>query len=698
MADEKVKIEVEVDAEPSLAGLRQIKKELKELAVTDPKFAEKQQQLDDYADALKAAKTGAGNFADVLGALPGPLGSIGGQLSGTITTLKQFSALKLNNLQSSFTELGKDVVDIGKGFANLTGITKVYEVATAASSKALQFFGVASNTANTASKALGATLATLTAATGLIAIVALVDLLSNAWDNYSKKAERAEEAQKKLNESIIKGAKAALDAESASVKQTGDLLLAEARARGANAEEIYKIEQSNRKLLLASQQRYYNELKNKDSDEAIAALANIKSTQNEIKIAEANYQAERLQKNKESSNKITQQNEQELKQIAKDKEDARISLLGEEAKEIATIERNYKTKIDLAKKHGQDTKVLEQALANEIKKIKDKYRKQDADDMKNGLIADLQAIIDTNKENFEKAKLQLDLQKAQGLIDEETYQSKLYDIRVKYHNSDTDLINAQIDKLNFLSEKKKEDAENAKEYSDKQKEYNKVIAESWINLGQTTADTFLKLGGLFEEGSAAAKAFGIASVLIGAATSIAQINFRFAEGISDARKAITKGNAIAIEGIGMLGNPITAGIGAAMIASGGSAASAGSALLGKLQINKGLQIAGVVATSAAQIAAITSAKGKSGGAATAGGGNLGAGGASSPPPAYGGAPAAMVAPQIQTTSGINPSSQIAQTIAMGQQRPIQTYVVGSQISSQQALDRRTNVAATFSGG
>jgi hypothetical protein len=31
-------------------------------------------------------------------------------------------------------------------------------------------------------------------------------------------------------------------------------------------------------------------------------------------------------------------------------------------------------------------------------------------------------------------------------------------------------------------------------------------------------------------------------------------------------------------------------------------------------------------------------------------------------------------------------------------RPIKTYVVSTEMSSQQALDRRTNSAATFTGG
>lgn len=68
------------------------------------------------------------------------------------------------------------------------------------------------------------------------------------------------------------------------------------------------------------------------------------------------------------------------------------------------------------------------------------------------------------------------------------------------------------------------------------------------------------------------------------------------------------------------------------------------------------------------------------------------------------------APTIQgTQGGQNPTQRIAETIAnrtdrmvttleANGERPIKTYVVSGDITSQQALDRRTNRAATFSGG
>jgi hypothetical protein len=59
--------------------------------------------------------------------------------------------------------------------------------------------------------------------------------------------------------------------------------------------------------------------------------------------------------------------------------------------------------------------------------------------------------------------------------------------------------------------------------------------------------------------------------------------------------------------------------------------------------------------------------------------------------------ATMKAPQVTTSGGQNPTSQLAETLSNAS-KPIQAYVVSQQVSSQQALDRRVNRAATLSGG
>jgi hypothetical protein len=106
------------------------------------------------------------------------------------------------------------------------------------------------------------------------------------------------------------------------------------------------------------------------------------------------------------------------------------------------------------------------------------------------------------------------------------------------------------------------------------------------------------------------------------------------------------------------------------------------------KISAGIGIAGAIAGAVKGISAINQSgiPGGGGGAAASAGGGI-----SIPAPQVG----SMAAPQIQGTQAATPGSQIASTLSQTTNRPIKAYVVSGDVSSQQALDRRTSVAATF---
>jgi len=118
--------------------------------------------------------------------------------------------------------------------------------------------------------------------------------------------------------------------------------------------------------------------------------------------------------------------------------------------------------------------------------------------------------------------------------------------------------------------------------------------------------------------------------------------------------------------------------------------TAGMPWVGINTASAALSIASTIASARKSIQQISSQPG-SGGGSGGGGGSLGAA------PSFA-APGGMSAPQVNASVGESPTSQIAQTIAMAQGKPIVAQVVSSAVSSQQALDRRTNGAATFGGG
>lgn len=77
------------------------------------------------------------------------------------------------------------------------------------------------------------------------------------------------------------------------------------------------------------------------------------------------------------------------------------------------------------------------------------------------------------------------------------------------------------------------------------------------------------------------------------------------------------------------------------------------------------------------------------------GGSSDASAASITPPSAPSLPSMQFSDSSFNVGGNNPTSQIANTLAQTTKQPIKAYVVSTDISSTQALDRRTNAAATF---
>ena len=165
------------------------------------------------------------------------------------------------------------------------------------------------------------------------------------------------------------------------------------------------------------------------------------------------------------------------------------------------------------------------------------------------------------------------------------------------------------------------------------------------------------------------KRLAIAGLVLEQGANIAKVVIDTARGISAATAAAAP----------FIANPITAIPATANLAR----------VIAGQKISAVLSIAGIVAGAAQGISAINQADipGESGGGAGGGGG----GGVNIPTPSIG----STAAPEFQSGGEADTSTQLAGVIGGAQQKPIQAFVVSTEISSQMALDRRTNSAATF---
>ena len=701
MADKtiKVKVNVDVDAEPSIAQLKALKKQLIDTAAGSEDFAKLQQQINDTEDAIKSARTGASNFSEVLGQLPGPIGDIGNKVSGTVNTLKQFGALKITDLKASFVELGKDLTDAAKGLGQLTGITKAYTVLNGFLAKSFVAVGVAEQTAAAGARALSAALI----ATGIGALVVLLATAASALYEMASGEKEAAAAADVLNRALERQNQL-LELNAADTNRRNKVELARLKSQGASAQVIretqfrqaketyetaYKDEQEAVKI--------YNDNLGKADAEGLKKLTeNLTKKQQATKDAYAtaqevglNNKAEELKeeenKNRElagkgkalSDKKIAEKQrekdelkklrESDLAEIRKGEEDAFKSTLTERERTEYEVNQKYAALIATATKYNQDTTILETGLQAELKTMRDKFAVEDADKKKELDDKEIERLKKVGEE--ERGIILLGLQSKLEALDAENkridgdFEMDLQRLAeqkdILKQQETTELQNTELNEFEKTQIRKKY-ADARMDVTNQEIATEKAAAEAKQAINMAYLGLFQQFGNTLSQLAGKNKALAIAGVIISQAAAIGQIISQ--TGIANA-KAIAA-----------------------------SPLSLGQPWVAINTISAGLSIAGAVASAAKSIQQINQA-------ASAGGATGGGGGGSAPAvPAYTGGPTAMATPQIQGTQAATPGSQIAETLGAASGKPIKAYVVSGEISSQQAMDRKSNRAATFGGG
>ena len=686
---EKVEVDIEINSniEPSLKQLRELKKQLKETAAGSADFKRLSADIRDVEDAIEGAKLGADDFAGALEAAPGPVGQLFQGLKKVELATKSWgAALKatgiglivaaIGGLVGAFTQTEGAMKKLEP---LLIGLEKIFGGIFAAVEPLLDaFLELAMSALPYITKGIGIFYSTL---------VGLFNLVKNVGVGVGQ---------------ILKGI-FTLDFDSVSAGYE-KIKTAIPAAMDAGKAAFGRFEEGTKKLTKTEKE-------------------NLKER------GEANNKAlEEKKKQMEAQDKLDMAALEKLK--------AEALAVAETEQQKFDIEKTFAEKAyQLGLKDLEDKLALEKKGSAEYKNILADITKLQADKLasdkdfaEKGKEIAAKAAEDLKKQNDEalaKAELDLNLQKEKGLVTEAEYQQALYDMRVKYANSNGDLIKAEIDLLKFKNDEKKKKLQEDRELTalsiqsqieevdrlnarvegdfaqdlerleqkrqllaqaeqnelanteltelqkteirnkyakDRENITNQEVAiekaaqDAKVALQMQYADLFAQFGQLLGQIAGKNKAVAIAGLLIEKGAAVAKI--------------ITQMNSVPPILPPAIPNPafIPARIGGA------------------------LSIAAVIASTAKGIQQINQA-GASVGATGGGGASAGA----SATPAMPTAPQ-FSAPQIQTGQGMNPNTQIAQTIGAAQGRPVRAFVVSQDITSTQALDRRTNRAATFSSG
>jgi len=225
-------------------------------------------------------------------------------------------------------------------------------------------------------------------------------------------------------------------------------------------------------------------------------------------------------------------------------------------------------------------------------------------------------------------------------------------------------IQIEIDEDKFAREQEVADREVQLEIDkiNRKKEVNEEYVSYISGLGDVFAafgkkNEFLAIAGL-----ALQKGAEIASVVIKTTAANSEIS---AAAAKDYSAAVTAGNSSVSQGVALMGNPITASIGSAMVSAGGIAVSSAKAIpaAATLAKNKNRIKAGM---SIAKIAATTLTSGALGGGSGDSGGDAGTGG--------GGGGSTSFAPSFNVVGNSN-ENQLAEGIGGQVNMPTRAYVV-----------------------
>ena len=340
------------------------------------------------------------------------------------------------------------------------------------------------------------------------------------------------------------------------------------------------------------------------------------------------------------------------------------------------LQEEYEAEVE---RQEEQTKVQEDESQKRIeaqkKEAEERARiQQEADKIL--LEAQLSLLSDRDRQLQEREiryQEELKALKAAGVTDltafEEEYRMDTLEINKKYDDE-------ELKRQEEANKKRQEAQDKANEEAKKKKEeFDQFIVDS--EQFKTDALAFIQdqqvanvqsVGSILGMIAGKNKKLAIAGLVLEQGANIAKVVIDTARGISAATAAAAP----------FIANPITAIPATANLAR----------VIAQQKIAAGISIAGIIAGAAQGISQINQADIPDAGG---GGGSAGGSAPSIATPSIG----AVAAPEFQTGGQQDTGTAVAGAIAGAQQAPIRAYVVSTEVSSQQALDRRTNVAATF---
>ena len=658
MADKKVKvkIDVETNTEGSIAQLKELKKQLKETAAGSEEFKKIYNQIDDLEDKIKSAKATSSDWIDTLESAGGPLGALGGAINkAKVATVSFGAAFKaagigllvsligglvaaFSQTEGSMKKLEPLLIGMEKIFGGILEVIQpLLDAFLELALKALPY--ITSGIGKLYSGFVAFFTLIKEAGTGVGKILKGIftldtDVITEGYDQIKGSLSKTLEAYDDGVKRFEEGTKKITKTEKENIKERGDA------ADKALQEKLKRLEAED-KLDEAKLAKLKAE-----------AMETAFSEEQKLAVEKAFYEKSYQLKLKDIEDKQKLYNKDSLEFKALEAE--KINL---QAENLIKTKEFIDKEIQLNEQRGKELIDFEVQLAKRLRELADEKETKDLTD---------------KKEKAERTLRFLELNGQALLRGTKSYYDNRKALIAELEKQELDALKLEYEKKKITKEEFEKASNNIQtKYSQQRKD-----------LSQLELNDYLQFAG---------QILGAVNGIFSAASNVAKMQQE-----QDIQAA--EGNVEKIEAIKKKGfeDNKKIQIAQAIIGTLQSAIQAYQSLAVIPVVGVGLGIAAAAAALVfgyKQVALIKAQKYQSTSTGqTSAGGSMGTAPTIVAPKVQGAA-----APQIQTGQGMNPTTQIAQSIN-NSQAPLKAYVVSGEVSSQIALDRRTSRAATFIGG
>ena len=474
------------------------------------------------------------------------------------TLLKVQGALALSEGLNRVLELKDAFSNLSIQVTNSSLFIKANSVVTAIAGKIMKVFAIEVETTSVAFKALkGAIIAT-----GIGVLVIALGYAVEAFKDFATSAETARKAQEKFNNEAAEGAKRQRDFETKATEERGKQRIAEAKLAGASLQEIFNLEDNNRKALVNSQKRYIDDLR-KNNKSTVQAEIELKTLERQRELAKTDF--------------LVGENDKRKAKYAQEQE-ARTKKLKEEAEKRQRLaEEEAQKSFDLLVKKSGEIKLENQNI-------------QDAQAEK--YLTDFEKEREAIEEDFNQKLEKRAIFGESTILIEEERRNKLAELQKRFDEQDltsrqeTDEASVQSSNSTFLN--LQANARKEKELLQAKKEFRKAVQAQEIDIAMQFGSVLQQIAGknkelaiagvVVEQGGAIAKI--VMSTLEANAKSVAAspltagqpfVTLNTIQGVLSVASAVAAG-AQAIASINSADSGGTASTGASLPSSGGGSA------------------------------------------------------------------------------------------------------------------------------